>query len=256
MRPLGEQEYREYMDNVVLKCCGNIIDRNIYADIINRKHEIEFITNLSAQSVGSVHAEFLRGLSFHSYDNEVVLQKVFKEFYNEHTHEMICYYGQKMINLQKTVFNECRIIKFIDMMPYNNQFVCYLTSYFPLVHPDGEVVAILSSSIRSHLLHFQEQIDDLTVERFNGELSERQLEIMFLLANDVNQEQTAQMLNVTRGTISSIITHQLCPKFAIPGTNARALSQVARKYGFHRQIPLSLWRPALIILNDDYSSIL
>lgn len=250
---LSEQEYREYMDNVVLKCCANIAKREVYADIINRDHQIEFLTNLSARSVGIANRELWQGISFNSYQDENLLKQAFSEFYNEDTREMILFYGKKMLELQKTVFEKCQVISFIDMLPYNNQFVCYLTSYFPLVHSSGEVVAILSSSIRSHLLHFQEHIDELAIEPFADELSPRQQEIMFLLANDVSQEQIAQLLNVTRGTISSIITHQLCPKFAILGTNARALSQIARRYGFHRQIPTSLWRPALIVLNEGYS---
>ena len=250
---LNEQEYREYMDNVVLKCCGNIKERDVLSDIINREHRIEFITDFSAQSVGISNGKLWQGISFYSYNDENVLKQVFKEYYSDETREMIHSYGKKMLQLQKLVFEKCQVVSFIDMLPYNNQFVCYLTSYFPLVHPSGEVVAILSSSIRSHLLHFQEHIDELAIEPFADELSPRQQEIMFLLANDVSQEQIAQLLNVTRGTISSIITHQLCPKFAIIGTNARVLSQTARKYGFHRQIPATLWRPALIVLNEGYS---
>lgn len=248
---LNEQEYREYMDNVVFKCLGNVLEQDIYADIINRDHVIEFMTDLSARSVGSLYGQLLHGRSFYLFKEEALLAQVFKDYYNEATRDMFHYYGEHLIYLQKIVLQQGKVIKFIDMMPYNNEFVCYLTTYFPIVHPSGEVVAILSSSVRSHLLHYSDHLDDFEVEPFDGQLSARQHEIMFLLANDVTQEQIAQLLSVTRGTISSVITHQLCPRFSISGTNAKLLAQVARKYGFHRQIPPSLWRPALIVLNDD-----
>ena len=48
----------------------------------------------------------------------------------------------KLVTLQEIVFNSCKVVQFIDMLPYNNQFLTYITTYAPVVSPDGEVVAI------------------------------------------------------------------------------------------------------------------
>lgn len=83
------------------------------------------------------------------------------------------------------------------------------------------------------------------------QLSEREQEILFLLASGMTQQQIAQVLNKGRGTIGVIIKNQLSTKFGIIGSNTKLLAQIAYEYGFHKKMPKSLWRPSVLIMGDE-----
>ena len=74
---------------------------------------------------------------------------------------------------------------------------------------------------------------------------------MLLLANGLSQDLIAQTLKVSRSTIANIIANQLCAKFGIPGSNTKLLAQKALKYEFHQTVPASLYRPYVILLDDN-----
>lgn len=252
---LSAADYRSYMDTTVLPGFYNLIDKDIYAIIINRDFQIEIATDVSAKSVGYQKGQDLKGISFVDCQQIDFLNQLFKESYNDKTKDMILNYGEKLLMLQKLVFERCKVIKFIDMLPYNNEFISYITTYFPVLHPSGEVVAIQSSSIRSYILRFDGHIEkeNLTYKEgaFQLRFSTRELEVLFLLSNGATQEQIAQMLGIARGTVSSLITYQICPKFSIAGANTKLLIREAITAGMHRFMPPSLWRPCLIVLNAE-----
>ena len=141
------------------------------------------------------------------------------------------------------------------MLPYNNKFISYITTYFPIVHPNGEVVAIQSLSIKSYFFRFQNYIEDQNTsvrkKPFNQQFTNRELEILFLLTNGATQEQVTQILNISRGTVSAIIGNQICPKFSIVGSNTKILVTEAINAGLYRHMPESLWKPCIIVLNED-----
>ena len=252
---LSAADYRSYMDSTVLPGFSNLIDKDIYSIIINRDFQIEIATDVSAKSVGYQKGQDLKGISFVDCQQVDFLNKLFKESYNDKTKDMILNYGEKLLMLHKLVFEQCKVIKFIDMLPYNNEFISYITTYFPVLHPSGEVVAIQSSSIRSYILRFDGHIEkeNLTYKEgaFQLRFSTRELEVLFLLSNGATQEQIAQMLGIARGTVSSLITYQICPKFSIAGANTKLLIREAITAGMHRFMPPSLWRPCLIVLNAE-----
>ena len=76
-------------------------------------------------------------------------------------------------------------------------------------------------------------------------------EILFLITNGATQEQISQILNISRSTVSMIIGNQICPKFNIPGANTKILLKEAINAGFYRHMPPSLWKPCIIVLNED-----
>lgn len=255
----NEDEYKNYIYEKIIEQYSGLINKNVHSIIIDRNLKIVFASHCSAQSVGFECGDELVGVCFYDYDNPAILKKLFGEAYNEINHEIIVNYGKTLLELQQKVFNECLVVKFIDMMPYNNQFISYITTYFPIVHSSGEVVAILSTSIKSYILRFQghwERSDYISEynEKFmdiKDKFSERELEILFLLSNGATQEQIAQILGVTRGTIATAVSNQLCPKFNIAGSNTKLLIRKAIQAGLYRKMPISLWHPCLIILNED-----
>lgn len=260
---LDEQEYQQYLQQV-LEIYRPALRSSSYQVIFDRKHNIVFATDLSGQSVGFPDGKALCGVSFKRasfdrYYEDEELQKLFKDISIESTRQSILDYSNKLIYLQQLVLTHGKPVKFIDMLPYNNQLVAYLTTYCPLFHPSGEVIAIHSSSIKTYILRFQGHIQHPEItdaknkftDKTTTQFTQRELEILFLLSNGASQEQIAQILGIARGTVSAIITNQLCPKFSIPGANTKLLIREAIDGGYYRQMPLSLWKPCLIVLNEE-----
>jgi len=246
-------EYRKYLDTEILPTFMNLVDKDFFSVIINRDLQIEAGTDKSARSVGLNNWTKLKGVSFLDFANEGTLEYFFKGAYTASMKPFINEYVQKLLVLQEKVFKDSIVIQFIDMLPYNNQFLSYVTTYVPLIHPDGEVVAIQSFSVESYILRFQghisspNEIDAIIGEQFTV----REQEVLFLLSNGATQEQISQMLNISRGTVAAMISNQLCPKFGIAGANTKLLTEAAIKNGMYKTMPKSLWRPCLIILNIE-----
>lgn len=254
-----DNNYADYLQNKIIPDFRKIIDKDIYSLIINQNHQIEICTDKSAQSVGLNSWEDLRGFSFANFSDKEAVAKIFKKAYFSILQNEIEPYARKLITLQRIVFESCRVIQFIDMLPYNDQFITYITTYTPLLHPDGTVIAIQSFSIQSYVLRFQGHISDPNSSNqadLKGKFTNRELEILFLLSNGATQDQIAQILNISRGTISAVVSNQLCPKFNIAGANTKLLTEAAINARMYKNIPESLWRPALIILNHDLSDML
>ena len=252
---LDEQEYQQYLQQV-LEIYRPALRSLSYQVIFDREHNIVFATDLSGQSVGFPDGNALCGVSFKraSFDKYYEDEELQKS-----TRQSILDYSSKLIYLQQLVITHGKPVKFIDMLPYNNQLVAYLTTYCPLFHPSGEVIAIHSSSIKTYILRFQGHLQDPNTTNSQNkpnhkaacQFTTRELEILFLLSNGAAQEQIAQILGIARGTVSAIITNQLCPKFSIPGANTKLLIREAIDGGYYRQMPLSLWKPCLIVLNEE-----
>ena len=244
----------DYLKNKIIPEFKIMIDRDIYSLIINRQHQIEVCTNKSAQSVGLNNWEELAGTCFKEFEDKDKLANIFKESYSTTLKDEIDTYAKKLVTLQEIVFNTYKVVQFIDMLPYNNQFLTYITTYTPVISPDGEVVAIQSFSIQSYVLRFQGHISSpnevAKPDKLNN-FTNRELEILFLLSNGATQDQIAQILNISRGTIAAVVSNQLCPKFKIAGANTRLLTEAAIKAGLYKHMPQSLWRPCLIVLNYD-----
>lgn len=244
----------DYLQNKIIPEFKALIDKDIYSVIINRDHQIEICTTKSAQSVGAHSWEELTGFSFKGFTVNDNFTKIFKESYTTALKDEIYTYAKKLLTLQEIVFDSCKIVQFIDMLPYNNQFLTYITTYTPIIAPSGKVIAIQSFSIQSYVLRFQGHLsspNEINKPNKLGNFTNRELEVLFLLSNGATQDQIAQMLNISRGSISAMISNQLCPKFKIAGANTRLLTESAIKAGMYKHMPQSLWRPCLIVLNYD-----
>lgn len=244
----------DYFQKKVIPEFNALLDKDIYSVIINRDHQIEICTNKSARSVGLESWKDLAGFSFVGFTDEENFNKIFKESYTSALKDEIYTYTKKLLTLQEIVFNSCKVVQFIDMLPYNNQFLTYVTTYTPIIAPSGNVIAIQSFSIQSYVLRFQGHLSPpnevIKSEELNN-FTNRELEILFLLSNGATQDQIAQILNISRGTIAAVVSNQLCPKFNIAGANTRLLTESAIKAGMYKHMPRSLWRPCLIVLNYE-----
>jgi len=151
------------------------------------------------------------------------------------------------------------VINYVDLLQDGDTFSPYLITLLPVYHPQGDIVALQSYAVESKFLGFQEQLLELLgnapkASNHNSEdLTNREREVLFLLTYGATQDEIAQILQVSRGTIGNIISNQLCAKFGISGSNTKKLTSAAINAGIHQKIPHSLIRPSIIILNNDFN---
>lgn len=87
--------------------------------------------------------------------------------------------------------------------------------------------------------------------RPNINLSPRQEEIAFLISLGIGLRQTAQILNITYGSVTSTIRERLCHKFNISPSNTDLLIQKLTDLGYNQLVPQSLCIPKTIILDSQ-----
>ena len=261
MSILAEHEYRKYMDTVVVPLFSLLIDKDIYSLLINRDLRFEICTNKTAKSAGCSNWQELQGVSFLDYNREDIALRFFKSAYNENTKKGIEEYFKKILLIQNYVLNHQKVVSFIDLLPYNNQFKSYMTTYTPVFHPNGEVVAIQTYAIECRFLGFLEQLNILesnlpSAKKYkpSDKLTIREHEVGFLLSNGSTQDQISQILNISRNTVAAIIRNQLCPKFGIPGANTKLLVNALISAGIQRNMPPTIWKPCIIVLEETLAS--
>lgn len=96
-----------------------------------------------------------------------------------------------------------------------------------------------------------EKIYPQTSHKTKINLAERQLEIVYLLANGFTQSEVAQILNISRGSVASIVSTQICAKFNIAGSSTKLLIDKATALGLNQSMPPSLHKPFIIILDKN-----
>lgn len=257
---LKNKEKRMYIDGTLVPNFLHLIEQNIYSVVFDYNLSIVICTNQSARSIGFKNWEEAKGLSFRNYEDAGLAARIFVEHYTEQLMDSLHQYAQKIYEIQKIVFTSKSVISFIDLLPYGGKFTSYLVTYIPILHPSGEVIAIQSFAVESRFFSHQDYLQviiDQSKENKHlhlDKLTVRQHEIIFLLANGINQDQCAQILKISRSTIGNIIANQLCPKFGISGSNTKLLAQMALNHEYHQLIPPSLYRPYIVVLDNNLAT--
>lgn len=175
----------------------------------------------------------------------------------------------KLASVRKAVIHLKRPVSTLLIHPFNKVFDNFLlTTFIPLFMPTGEVVAILGTTTDYSMFGIQEFRDSLEKihqpkrkknvipTEFPKSLTIRQHEILFLLLLGATQEMVAQILEISRGSITKTITQSILPKFNLAGASVKLLVEYCRQKNFHYIIPRSLCVPRLIVLDNDANSFL
>lgn len=259
MNKLNSEEIQYFINNTIIPMLEPMKGCDIYATLLDIEGKIVFLTQKSLDSITpdfNPHLIFINTSYNLPPDNYIAeLSKKYK--LSEESIQKSC---QKIYTLQMEAITNKKLITYIDLLPYKEQLHGYLTNLIPLFHPSGEVIALLMISNRYHLFGINELIllqtssselkNENTIRKTNDKvkLSKRQHEILFLLCNGLTQTHIAQVLNISRGTISKTIVSQINPKFHNP-LNSEELIKRAKKLGFHNKMPQSLWNRYVIELN-------
>lgn len=257
MQKLTPAEKRDYLEQVVIPGFLPLVDKPLYSFICDDEYKLVICTNMNAHSLDYENWQEMIGLSYKD-PSEHLIKKVFKDKYDSSYREEIDKYIQTILEAQEFVLTTGQISSMFDLLPYNGTFKSYLVLYTPIFHPNGEVVALQSFSHESKFFGFKEhffqtnEIAKITApSHIQVNLTKREEEVIFLLANGLTQEQISRVLNLSRSTIANLIANQLSEKFNIAGANTHLLTKIAVESGLFQQIPESLYRPFVVSLRPD-----
>ena len=256
MPHLTPAERHIYQQQVLIPSFMPLLKQPIMSVLYDTDGTSLIATNASARSIGLSGWEESAGLSYRLTATSEKSLNVFKTVFHVPTNRIIKHYCNKIFQIQQQVFSKQKVINYVDLLPYNTGFKYYYISCLPVFHPNGEVIALQSFANEGKFWGVQDQVVRLlgkkSVELItSNDFTQREQEILFLLCYGATQEQIAQVLDINRSTVANIILKKLCAKFKIPGSNTKALTESALNFGLYKNMPPSLCRPCVIILNRD-----
>ena len=242
-----------------------LINQQLLTAIYDETCKIIACSDLSANSVGLKSRHDAVGLSYQDIGDRKLMGKIFGDKHNSIFFERIFDGATKIYAIQQAALRKNEIINYLDYLPYNEKFVPYLVTCVPIVCDNNRVVGIQSYTrkcsyltilsrnqiIKNMLLNIGPEYKDGKKDRSHLQLTKREKEIIFLLANDISIDEIFEILGVSRSTISNIIATGLCPKFGLSGSRTKLLSKVAKEQGYHKIITESLSTPCVIVLDEE-----
>lgn len=250
---------QQYLKDFVIPYFSSFIDKDFDMGLFAPDGTVLLTTKKGANAIGLTEEEVI-GLSYKK-DSDYIIQKIcaLTELNQEKDFKKVF---EKIAKIHDIVVQEQIIINYIDIIPYKTHYIATLVTEFPIFNPhNNEVVATQTIGSNYHLYGLNDYLNDLHDKqelivlkapkpkgKFN--LSQRQHEVLFLLSIGLSQSKIAHILGVTRGTISTIITQQLMNKLNLPDSNTQTLIAYAHKMNIHKNVPMSLYKPKVMILDE------
>ncbi len=258
--PLNPVIADQYLQNIIKPYFQTAISKSLYSAIVDFRYQTLLCTDQSARSIGLLIAEDALGTGYKYYSRIDLAQWYFGKWYNDKSAYVTHHYARKIFRIQQYVFKTGQPASFIDSLPYDRGIRSYLMTFIPIFDDNGNVVAIQSIALNYRLAGYHEYIQNILeqqkepMDTLHVKLSKREEEVLFLLICGITQEQIADILEVKRETVASIIRNQLRIKFALPMASTKLVVETALSHGFPFSIPESLWRPSVIILEEKLAA--
>jgi len=258
----ASNDYQQYRNEYIIRPFSNLIDQDIYSTLFDTDGKVIACTTKNAVESGFSSWQEMVGLSYTEVTTDIIIN-LMGEVAKDNA-DAILAACRKIHELLLIVVSHKRVINFIDLIPYNGHYRSFLETQIPIFHPSGEVVAVQSMSAEfkmfdphALILRQCEEAKPFAIPHNEPPiiLPKRQHEILYLILQGVPQEYAAQMLNIKRGTLARIVSEGLCPKFGINGSNTKLLVERALEMGFQNHMPKSLWKPGIVILDDQIAQL-
>lgn len=249
---------KEFLDKVVIPYFSGFIHQNIDTGLFTPDGIVIAASVKGANNYGVDHKELV-GMSYHTMNLEFIA-KICESSEIEDLMGIANLF-KKIGKLNQIISLERKVINYIDVIPYKNHYSATIVTHLPIINPiTDNVVATQAIGNNFYLYGIVDYINNIRKEQNlvplkpfveNINLSQRQHEVLFLLTVGLSQIEIAKVLGITRGTVSSIITHQLSNKLGLVNVDTRKLIELACNMGLDKYIPPSLYRPRVIILDNE-----
>lgn len=245
---MSNNEYNQkFISDIAIPYFLGAVDKNFISVMYDLEGKIIIATNEHAKLFGYSSWSEIKG-------------KTLADLY---PHEDYSSFIDKLSSLREKVISDKKSITHLLYLPFNsNSFEMMLSYHFPIISPRGDVVASRAIIKRLNMVNTSIRINNYLKSlaknsNKNGKaykLSSRQEEILFLLTIGFSQEQTAQHLGITRGTIAKVISEEICPTFGITGSNSKLLIKEVISNNFFNNIPHKVMKPIVIEVDDSFET--
>lgn len=246
-----------YLQDIILPYFSGFFNQDVDMALFSITG-IALATTKKSESMLGLNLDEIIGRSYKDIDTSIVNKICKMEDYKP---QIILDLFKKLDKLNEIVVKEQRVINYIDILPYKNMYNASLVTHMPIFNPNtGKVVATQTIGTNFHLYGMIDYLNKLSEEQdlhtlstlpLPLHISPRQHEVLFLLLVGLSQSEIAGVLDITRGTVSAIITHQLSHKLGSTTSSTQELIDKALKLGLEKCIPQSLNEPRIIVLDND-----
>ncbi len=254
---LSEKEKIDYLYNTVIPIYDPLDDLDCRMAILDFNGHFCWLSASVRRLIG-VEKEILNT----RFNHATIPMPFIEQFIAQHnlSLEQFANGMKKTGSIIRKVIETKSVINFVMLLPLHRSFHGYGRNAVPIVHPNGEVVGVQVTGYKFSFFGMQEFINILNngsyePKQFHPEvdnpakfynqlkLSPRQKEVLFLVSQGISQDYAAQILGIKRGTLSKIISDQICPKFNIFPPHYLKLLNTVKEHGIDKIIPESFWRP-------------
>lgn len=240
---LNEAE-QNFLQNCVIRSFEGTNKHDLSLAIYNKDGQVVFSTNQFCQELGINNSE----------------QLLNKTLFEINDSEHACY---ERFNLQQDIITKQCEISYMLLVDGNKTANSdyKLIRHTPIFMPDGSVIGSLEKGYSKDIMfrNFAEiitdEMHDITqvcpshskpLSHFK--LTEKQHEIVFLLYLGLSQCEIAEILNISRGSVTKTIGRDINPKFNIEGNSSIYLMEKIIALNIRIDIPERFKKNKIIIL--------
>ncbi|AUR50781.1 helix-turn-helix transcriptional regulator [Aquella oligotrophica] len=225
--------------------------QNIFCQVADINGKLVFLNDYFEKQNSIISKKNALGKSI----REFILEQNYS-YYEGYPEELDRIYQEVHTTRQKITF-------FAYAKDRNGNEYIRLANVFPLISADQELIGSYTLSWFANpfnfLINFLNDFPNCGEDKkwlINiPKLTQREHQIIFLLAHKFSQYEIADFLNISRATVQKTINESLMDKFNIYDNDSQKLIEASIKLNLHLYFPPSLLGERLLILNNDESII-
>lgn len=205
-------------------------------------------------------ANIVESLKVFKSMNKQAVQLINKRIYNT---ELLLKINDHIIeHCHNLMLHTLLPLNFIYFAVYQGRYISLLVNFIPVTDKEKNLafiqVFISHYDFWGHTdlseLYNRDHAADNYMKIMNEDtlpihLSERQAEIVFILAHGAGVREAAEQLKMSYGALTSTLKNYIYPKFNIHSNNIDDLVKKISKMGYAKLIPQSLCNPITVILD-------
>lgn len=258
-RLLTNAQIQEYFEDIIKPSFSPLINCNVISCIWDANGTMVIATNKYAKMFGFNDWEELigRNARINTLETLPLLANVSNTDIQSQGLDVL----RQVIAIRESVIDKRIPISAILIHPFAKVFNHTLIIHqSPIFHPCGETIGVELTLNEFDVFGINDYLDGFDSKSLgtpssitNSDnlpipLTQRQHEIIFLIALGLSQRESGQILKISRSTIAKTLI-EISDKFEIYSSDTSKLIAKARKLNIHKQIPSSLCKPWVIVLD-------